>query len=68
LVEKDSKELLEKSIEDGTWKSKCKGRALIKAYCSKHSIRYEHFRNLLISKINEPPEDLKNIMNQILKD
>lgn len=67
LVEKDSKELLEKSIKDGTWKSKCKGRALIKAYCSKHNIRYEHFRNLLISKINEPSEDLKNIMNQILK-
>lgn len=65
-VENDSKELLKKSVEDGTWKSKCKGRALIRAYCSKHNIKYEHFKNLLVNRIKEPPDALKNIMDQIL--
>ncbi len=66
LVKKDSKKLMEKSIKDGTWKSKCKGRALIRAFCSQHNIRYEHFKNLLVSRIKEPPDDFRNIMNEIL--
>jgi hypothetical protein len=45
-VEPEAEILLKKSIRDSNWKSFCKGRALIRAYCSKHGLRYEHFRNL----------------------
>lgn len=65
-VENESKNLMEEAIKKGTWKSKCKGRALIKAYCGKIGIRYEYFRNLLINRIKEPPSNLKSIVDEIL--
>jgi predicted ATPase len=65
-VENDSKKLMEEAIRESTWKSKCKGRALLKAYCRKIGIRYEHFRNLLINRIKEPPNSLTSIFDRIL--
>jgi len=31
-----AKEKLKEALSDDTWKAKCKGRELLKAYCSKH--------------------------------
>ncbi len=62
-----AKEKLKEALSDDTWKAKCKGRELLKAYCSKHDgITYKHFRNSLISKIECPPSGLKEIMDRIL--
>lgn len=66
-IETEARTILQSSINDGTWQSKCKGRDLLKAYCGLHSFRYEHFRNLLISRIKTPPKALEEIMVQILK-
>lgn len=65
-VEQEAKQLLESSLADGTWRCKCKGRDLLKAYCSQHGLKYEHFRNLLISRMKTPPKALADIMSQIL--
>lgn len=67
-VKEEAKKILRTAILNNTWKNKCKGRDLIKAYCGKHGIKYEHFRNILISKIKKPPEGLKDIMDLILND
>lgn len=64
-IKAEAKTLLEFSLADNTWRVKCKGRTLLKAYCGKHGFNYEHFRNLLISRIKSPPEALEAIMNQI---
>lgn len=52
-------------ISDGTWLKRAKGRNLIKAYCGELDIKYEHFRNLLIASLNEPPASITEIINQI---
>jgi len=68
-AENEAKEKLKEALSDDTWKAKCKGRELLKAYCSKHDgIIYKHFRNSLISKIESPPSGLKEIMDRILND
>ena len=36
------------------------------AFCGKNGLKYQHFRNCLIAKIQEPPEPLADIMNIIL--
>jgi hypothetical protein len=66
-VETEAKRLLEESIKDSTWRAFCKGRALIRAYCAKNQLRYEHFRNLLVNRMTEPPDELKAIMDKILQ-
>ncbi len=65
-VEEKARTRLQSSIGEGTWRAKCKGRALLKAYCSQHGLKYEHFRNLLIDRMKTPPKDLAAIMTQIL--
>lgn len=65
-VEADAKRIMETSAQDGTWRTKCKGRDLIKAYCAKNGLRYDHFRNLVIAKMQQPPEGLRTIMDAIL--
>jgi hypothetical protein len=65
-IEAQAKQKLEIAIADGTWHAKCKGRALLKAYCGELQLAYELFRNLLISRIKTPPQALADIMNQIL--
>ncbi len=68
-VEKEAEENLRKALIDDTWKAKCKGKELLKAYCSKHDgITYKHFRNSLILKIEDPPSGLKKIMDRILSE
>jgi predicted ATPase len=64
-MEKIAKENLEGYIRSDDWRSKCKGRELLKAYCGKHNMKYEHFKNVLISLMKSPPEELSAIMKKI---
>lgn len=66
-IKEEAKRELEAALADSTWRAKCRGRELLKAYCSKHSLKYEHFRNVLISRIETPPKPLQQIMSQILE-
>jgi predicted ATPase len=65
LVE-EAKKILTESIEKNTWKHRCKGRELLRAYCSAQGIQYEIFRKLLIREIRAPHPLLKAIMDPIL--
>jgi len=56
---------IDESIVNGSWKTTCKGRDLLKAFCSLHGFNYEQFRNLIISKLESPPRELQNIINQM---
>jgi predicted ATPase len=66
-VEAEAKELLKLAIADDSWRVKCKGRDLLKAYCCQLGVKYEHFRNLLIDRMKTPPKPLADIMAEILK-
>ena len=66
-METAARENLKKYIEADIWQSKCKGRELLKTYCGKHNMKYEHFKNVLISLMNSPPEGLSVIMRKILE-
>ena len=66
-IQEEASQILQKAIQDNTWKSKCKGRDLLKAFCNMHELKYEHFRNLVISRLVEPPDQLKEIMDRILQ-
>ena len=59
------RKILNDAMADGTWKSKVKGRDLLKAYCSSHGLKYEHFRNSIIAAMQEPPQGLLDIINRI---
>jgi predicted ATPase len=65
-MEKTAKKNLQKYIESDVWRLKCKGRELLRAYCGRYNIKYEHFRNVLISLMNSSPEGLSGIMRKIL--
>lgn len=65
-IEAQAKQKLESAIADDTWRDKCKGRDLLKAYCTELELKYEQFRNLLINRMNTPPHALAEIMNRIL--
>jgi hypothetical protein len=65
-IEEEARKMLESALADDTWRSKCKGRDLLRAYCSQHGIKYEHFRNVLINRIKTPPPELADIMGKIL--
>lgn len=66
-AEEKARVRLEEGVRDDTWKSDCKGRDLLKAYCHYHGFKYEHFRNSLIAKLLEPPSELAQIMDQIIE-
>jgi hypothetical protein len=66
-IEAEAKTILKAALADGSWRAKCKGRDLIKAFCNQHGLKYEHFRNLLISRIKTPPKALAEIMIHILE-
>jgi len=66
-IQVEARATLEKSINEDTWRSKCKGRDLLRAFCTSHGITYDHFRNVLISNLLEPPKALADIINEILK-
>jgi hypothetical protein len=59
------KNTLANAIADGTWRSRVKGQDLLKAYCSSHGLKYEHFRNSIISSMIEPPPQLLDIIKKI---
>lgn len=63
----EGRSILQSALDDGTWRAKCKGRDLLKAYCGKNGLKYEHFRNLLIARIKSPPRPLAEIMDKILQ-
>ncbi len=65
-VSDEARSILQSALDNNTWQAKCKGRDLLKAYCSKNGLKYEHFRNLLISRIKTPPRPLAEIMDKIL--
>ncbi len=65
-IKERARELLENALRDDTWRAKCKGRELLRALCGELSLRYEHLRNLLISKLETPPPPLAEIMDVIL--
>ncbi|MCY2685653.1 AAA family ATPase [Salinimicrobium sp. TH3] len=58
------------ALKDNTWKSIFNGRNILKCFTKKlNIIRYEQFRNLIISKMkNESykPEGMKKVIDQIL--
>lgn len=60
-----AKSQLEAAVNDGTWTARVKGRDLLKALCSHHGLKYEHFRNSLIAAFGEPPKGLREIMEKI---
>lgn len=66
-IKSEAEEELKQALFDGSWKKHCKGRDLLRAYCSLHKIKYEHFRNLLIDQLGSPPAPLQQIMDKILK-
>jgi len=65
-TEDDAIEVMKDALNDETWRDKCKARDVLKGLCGKYGMNYEHFRNLLISKLDAPPNGLSSIMNQIL--
>ncbi|WP_026753427.1 AAA family ATPase [Sediminibacter sp. Hel_I_10] len=58
------------ALKDNTWKSIFNGRNILKCFTNKiNIIRYEQFRNLIISKMkneNHKPEGMKKVIDQIL--
>lgn len=65
-TEADATQAMRTAVTDGTWRAKCKGRDVLKRLCAMHSLNYEHFRNLLISRLTAPPSQIAQIMDQIL--
>ncbi len=65
-IKAEAKAEMETAIADGTWKNKCKGREVLRAFCGKHGLKYIHFRNCVLAKIGEPPAALSEIMDKIL--
>ncbi len=65
-TEQDALAQMQQAVIDGTWRAKCKGREVLKSLCGMHGLNYEHFRNLVISKMSTPPAELATIMAQIL--
>lgn len=67
-VKKEAEGLLKQSVEAGTWRDRCKGRDLLRAFCGKHRVKYNQFRNLLVARFTSPPAGLDAIMQRILDD
>lgn len=65
-TETDALMAMQNAISNDTWREKCKGRDVLKTLCAKNGLNYEHFRNVLISKMASPPQELAIIMSQIL--
>lgn len=65
-TEVEAKSVLNGYLKDSQWKEKCKGRDLLKAFCGKNGLKYQHFRNCLVAKLQAPPKALADIMDIIL--
>ena len=62
----EAKATLQQAVQNGSWRTECKGRKVLRAYCGRHKLKYKHFRNYLIRELKEPPKALKDIMDKIL--
>jgi len=65
LVRPEFADVEQQAIENGTWRAKCKGRDLLRAYCRGIDVKYESFRNILIGMFKKPPDAIDTIMEQI---
>lgn len=65
-VEQEAKAILAEAKTKNEWRARCKGRDLLKAYCARLGLKYEHFRNCLIANLKTPPPELRGIMEKIL--
>jgi hypothetical protein len=65
-VEREAEAILTEAIARNEWKARCKGRDLLKAYCGRLGMKYEHFRNCVSSSLSTPPPALVEIMRKIL--
>lgn len=65
-TERDALATMQQALADGTWRDRCRGRDLLKGLCGRLGLNYEHFRNVVISKLAAPPAGLASIMNHIL--
>jgi hypothetical protein len=66
-AEVEASKQLQLAVKENTWHKRCKGRDVLKQFCSRHNFTYVHFRNLLIRAINNPPDELSRIMDEILR-
>jgi AAA15 family ATPase/GTPase len=64
-IKTKAEKFLHEHITNDTWTEKAKGRDLLRAFCGKIGVKYEHFRNLLINSIKEPPASLLEIISKI---
>ena len=67
------REVLSKSLSEGDWKKHFKGRDILRAFVGEYvrGMRYELFRNLLISQMvnsGHQPEGMKAVLDKILND
>lgn len=65
-IKKEATTTLQAAIRDNTWRARCKGREVLRAFAGQHSLNYKHFRNCIIAKIKRPPDGLARIMSEIL--
>lgn len=65
-VEQQARRNIQMALDNGTWRAKCKGRDLLRAYCYSIGKEYDSFRNILIGLFETPPEAIDTIMRQIL--
>jgi hypothetical protein len=65
-TEADAYSAMQQALADDTWRNKCKGRDILRGFCGRNNLNYEHFRNVVISKLMAPPADLASIMNRII--
>lgn len=69
----DREAILEESLNGGDWKKHFRGRDVLRAFAGRHcpGMRYEHFRNLIISTManaNFKPEGMRRVFDAISKD
>jgi predicted ATPase len=64
-TEADALTMMNQAVADKTWRDKCKGREVLKAFSGRNGLAYEHFRNVLISKLASPPPSLADIMARV---
>lgn len=70
-LESAAREKYTKSLADGTWSSKIKGRDILKRFVGRHAsiVNYEIFRNLILSQMKDAgyqPQGMKFVMDKII--
>ena len=65
--------ILSKSLREGDWKKHFKGRDILRVFVGKYvsGMRYEHFRDMIISQMvnsNYQPKGMKAVLDKIVND